>query len=96
MIEEEALAAGEESKEAEGDTQKKDFTVEELLQPFKATEKDLLEEQCVALFGSKKGSKATKDVNVPLQKFKNWWQEGKLDQFENIKFYLISRIAKIV
>jgi hypothetical protein len=78
------------------DLQKEDFTVAEMLEPFKDNEKDLLEEECVALFGEPKGSKNTEEVKVPLAKFQNWWQEGTLDHFENIKFYLIQQITKLV
>lgn len=60
--------------------------------------KDIIEEDCVALFQKKtKGKKQTatkgddigKDVVVGKQKFCNWWREGKLDEFEKIKYYLI-------
>ena len=32
---------------------------------------------------------------VREKKFKNWWSEGKLDNFEVIKYYLIDWIAKM-
>ncbi len=40
-----------------------------MLEPFKDNEKDLLEEECVALFGDPKGSKKTDEVKVSLGKF---------------------------
>lgn len=76
---------------------KKSFTVAEMLEPFDENERDLLEEECVAFFKSKKGaSNKTTDVQVTKKKFSSWWEEGKLDHFENIKYYLIKRISELV
>ena len=68
-----------------------------MLEPFNDNERDLLEEECVALFKPKKGaSNKTTDVVVTKKQFSRWWQEGKLDHFEDIKFYLIQRISDLV
>jgi hypothetical protein len=40
-----------------------------MLEPFKDNEKDLLEEECVALFGEPKGSKKMEEVKVHQDKF---------------------------
>jgi hypothetical protein len=66
--------------------------------------KDIIEEDCVTLFQKKvKGSKKQpvsqtddigKDVVVSKAKFCRWWREGKLDEFEKIKYYLIGWMVR--
>lgn len=51
--------------------------------------RDVIEEICVAQFAEKKGDKDPVKVVVKKKKFKQWWSEGKLDNYEMIKFYII-------
>ena len=65
-----------------------------MLEGLNENARDVIEEQCVLLFNDKKMVKPDKAI-VREKKFKNWWSEGKLDNFEMIKYYLIDWIAKM-
>jgi hypothetical protein len=53
----------------------------------------VIEEICVAYFADKKSDKDPSKVIVKEKKFKQWWSEGKLDNYEVIKFYLIDYVV---
>lgn len=72
------------------------LTVEHLLRGLDESSRDVIEEQCVALFQTKKDQKDPKKVLVGSKKFKQWWSEGKLEDTEQIKFYLIDWIVQQV
>ena len=70
------------------------MTVEDLLQGLDENERDVIEEICVEYFAEKKSDKDPKNVVIREKKFKQWWSEGKLDKFEQIKFYIIDWVIK--
>eukprot|EP00347_Sterkiella_histriomuscorum_P015597 403356425 len=72
----------------------KELTVEDLLQGLDENERDVIEEICVEYFAEKKSDKDPKSVIIREKKFKQWWSEGKLDKFEQIKFYIIDWVIK--
>jgi hypothetical protein len=43
--------------------------------------------------GAKEEEKKPESVVVKQDKFRSWWIEGKLDNFEIIKYYLIEWIV---
>jgi len=73
------------------------LTVYDILCDMDENERDVIEEICVAFFAEKKEDKDpknSKNVVVKENKFKKWWCEAKLDNFETIKFYLLDWITK--
>lgn len=71
-------------------------TVEHMLRGLDESSRDVIEEQCVALFQTKKDQNDPKKVLVGSKKFKQWWSEGKIDNYEQIKYYLIDWIVQQV
>lgn len=66
--------------------------VSDLLNGLEENERDVIEEICVEHFNEKKNVAASENVEVKKKKFIQWFSEGKIDNFEAIKFYLISKI----
>jgi hypothetical protein len=65
-----------------------------MLKDVNKNARDIIEEECIMLFNEKKMTKPEKAV-VKESKFVKWWSEGKLDNFETIKYYLIDVIRKM-
>ena len=65
-----------------------------MLKGLDANERDIIEEICVAYFAERKADKDPSKVIIKEKKFKQWWSEGKLDNYEIIKFYIIDWVIK--
>lgn len=67
-----------------------------MLRGLDENSRDIIEEICVAYFAEKKSEKDAAKVIVKPKKFKQWWSEGKLDNSELIKFYIIDWVMKLL
>lgn len=70
--------------------------------------RDIIEEKCLDLFSSDKGSSHKhasaagqkkkkidpKDIKVDKKRFRKWWTQSKQDNFEFIKYYIVGWLAK--
>ncbi|CDW71188.1 UNKNOWN [Stylonychia lemnae] len=73
---------------------KTDLTVEDMLQGLEENERDVIEEICVEYFAERKQDRDPKKVIVKKKKFLQWWSEGKIDKYEQIKFYIIDWVIQ--
>jgi hypothetical protein len=73
---------------------KKRYTAGKLLSGLDPNTRDMIEESTSLYFSDGRSTK--KSVPVTKEKFTEWWQEGRIDQYEQIKYYLIEWMAKQV
>ncbi len=66
--------------------------VSDLLHDLDENEKDVIEEICTEYFAGKKINPQPDQIEVKERDFVKWWSEGKIDNYEAIKFYLINKI----
>lgn len=66
--------------------------VSDLLQDLDENEKDVIEEICTELFAGKKINPQPDQIEIKERDFVKWWSEGKIDNYEAIKFYLINKL----
>lgn len=66
--------------------------VSDLLQDLNENERDVIEEICTEYFAGKKTNPQAELIEVKEKEFVKWWSEGKIDNYEAIKFYLIDKI----
>jgi hypothetical protein len=67
-----------------------------MLRGLDENSRDVIEEICVAYFAEKKSETDAKKVIVKPKRFKQWWSEGKLDNYELTKFYIIDWVMKLM
>jgi hypothetical protein len=68
------------------------YTAKNLLSGLDSNTRDMIEEQTSMYFSD--GKSTRKNVPVTKEKFTEWWSEGRVDQYEQIKYFLIDWIGK--